>query len=295
MRRKRYILTNAIYKWKSRLNLHDGQQEYAVNFYETYSPVISWASARLLLIHAIIYKWHTRQVDFTLAFPHTDIEFPMYMQLPVGINLKEGNRKTHVLKLKKKLYGQKQGSRIWFLHLTKILKQLKYRQSSFDECIFTKGNLILFFYADDSVFLCPDKSKVDDTIQELRDAKLEMEDQGDLTDYLDINFTYQKDGSIIMSQPQLIDQIIQDVKLMSNYHLLSTPAAASKLLQRDQKAKPFNGRFHYRSVIGKLNYLDKGTRPDITYATHQCARFCEDPKEVHGKVVEYILGYSKKN
>ena len=98
-----------------------------------------------------------------------------------------------------------------------------------------------------------------------------------------------------MSQPQLIDQIIQDVKLMANSHLSSTPAAASKLLQRDQKAKPFDCRFHYRPVIGKLNYLDKGTRPDITYVTHQSTRFCEDPKEVHGKVVEYILGYSKKN
>ena len=200
-----------------------------------------------------------------------------------------------MLKLKKNAYGQKQGSRIWFLYLTKILKQLKYKQSIFDECIFTKGKLIFFLYVDEGVFLCPDKYKMDDAVQELRDAKLEMEDKGDLKDYLGLNFTYQKDGSIIMSQPQLIDQIIQDVKLMANTHLPSTPAAASKLLQRDQKAKPFNGRFHYRSVIGKLNYLDKGTRPDITYATHQCARCCEDPKEVHGKVVEYILGYSKKN
>ena len=114
---------------------------------------------------------------------------------------------------------------------------------------------------------------MDDAIQELRDATLEMEDQGDLTNYLDINFTYQRDGFIIMSQPQLINQIIKDVKLMANSHLPSTPAAASKLLQRDQKAKHFNGRFHYRSLIGKINYLDKGTRPDISYATHQCARF----------------------
>ena len=121
--------------------------------------------------------------------------------------------------------------------------------------------------------------KVDDAIQEFRDAKLKMEDQGDLTDYLGIHITY--DGSIIMSQSQLIDQIIQDVKLMVNNHLPSTLVATSKLLQRDQKAKSFNGRFHYRLVIGKLNYLDKGTRPDITYATHQCAQFCEDPKEVH--------------
>ena len=85
--------------------------------------------------------------------------------------------------------------------------------------MFTKGNLIFFFYVDDGMFLCPDKDKVDDTIQELRDAKLEMEDQGDLTDYLGINFTYQKDGSVIISQPQLIDQIIKDVKLMANSHL----------------------------------------------------------------------------
>ena len=27
------------------------------------------------------------------------------------------------------------------------------------------------------------------------------------------------------------------------------------------------------------------------YATHQCARFCEDPKEVHGQVEEYIVRY----
>ena len=72
MRRKRCILTNKIYKWKSRLNLHGGQQEYVVNFYETYSHVMSWASARLLLIHAIIYRWLTCRVDFTLAFPQSE-------------------------------------------------------------------------------------------------------------------------------------------------------------------------------------------------------------------------------
>ena len=67
-----------------------------------------------------------------------------------------------------------------------------------------------------------------------------------------------------MSQLQLIDQIINDVKLMTNAHLLSTPATASGILQREEKAKHFNSRFHYRSIIEKLNYLDKDTRPDIT-------------------------------
>ena len=64
MKRKRNIVTNEIYKWKVRLNLHGGQQEYSVNFYETFSPLVSWIATRLLLIHSIIYKWYTRQVDY---------------------------------------------------------------------------------------------------------------------------------------------------------------------------------------------------------------------------------------
>ncbi len=37
-------------------------------------------------------------------------------------------------------------------------------------------------------------------------------------------------------------------------------------------------------MIGKLNYLEKGTRSDISYIVHQCARFTDDPKESHGTV-----------
>jgi radical SAM superfamily enzyme len=34
MKRKRRLLTNKIYKWKARLNLHGGQQEYGVNYWD---------------------------------------------------------------------------------------------------------------------------------------------------------------------------------------------------------------------------------------------------------------------
>ena len=126
MKRKRNIITNIIYKWKARLNLHGGQQAYAINYYETFSSVVNWTAAILLFIHSIIYKWHTRQVDFTLAFPQADIELPMYMKLLVGITIKEGNNNTRLLQLKKNLYGQKQGSRVWFLHLCDKLLVLGY-------------------------------------------------------------------------------------------------------------------------------------------------------------------------
>ena len=43
-----------------------------------------------------------------------------------------------------------------------------------------------------------------------------------------------------------------------------------------------------------LNYLEKGTRLDIGYATHQCARFTEDPRTPHAKAVEHIAKYFQR-
>ena len=49
--------------------------------------------------------------------------------------------------------------------------------------------------------------------------------------------------------------------------------------------------FDYRSVIGKLNYLEKCSRPDIAFAVHQCARFSADPRISHGKAVKWLGRY----
>ena len=67
-----------------------------------------------------------------------------------------------------------------------------------------------------------------------------------------------------------------------------TPAASSVLLSRHLESDDFDESFHYRSVTGKLNYLEKCTRSDIAYATHQCARFSTCPKTEHGAAVRWI-------
>jgi hypothetical protein len=49
--------------------------------------------------------------------------------------------------------------------------------------------------------------------------------------------------------------------------------------------------WNYRSVIGKLNYLEKSSRPDISFAVHQCARYCQSPKVEHSAAVKHIGRY----
>jgi hypothetical protein len=41
MKRKREIKTQKVYKHKARFNVHGGQQEFSVNFFETFSPVVN--------------------------------------------------------------------------------------------------------------------------------------------------------------------------------------------------------------------------------------------------------------
>ena len=82
MKRKRHIATQEVYKWKARLTIHGGWQEFGVNCGETYLPVVNWYSIRLYLILSILAGMYTQQNDFVLAFPQAPLEMPLYMEIP---------------------------------------------------------------------------------------------------------------------------------------------------------------------------------------------------------------------
>jgi len=44
MRRKCRIATGEVYKWKARLNVHGGRQVKGLHYWDTYSPMVCWAS-----------------------------------------------------------------------------------------------------------------------------------------------------------------------------------------------------------------------------------------------------------
>jgi hypothetical protein len=291
MKRKRDLVTREVYKHKARLNVHGGQQQFGVNYFETYSPVVMWFSLRTLLTLSLLNRWHTRQIDFILAYPQAPIEFDMYMELPKGIEMADGSRKTHVLKLLKNLYGQKQAGRVWNQHLVKGLIKIGFEQSEIDECVFYRSKTIFVVYVDDGIFAGPDSKEIDQAIDDLRSAGFDVEDKGDIKDYLGVHVTKLTDGRLKLCQPHLTQQIVSDIGLPKNVTTRIVPALSSKILKRDEKAPLYRGSFHYRSIIGKLNFLEKSTRPDIAYAVHQCARFCEDPKQTHFDAVIHLAKY----
>jgi hypothetical protein len=158
-----------------------------------------------------------------------------------------------------------------------------------------QGKSLYVLYTDDSLIAGPDAEEIEQIIRDLRDkAKLAITVEGDLADFLGVSIDQRDDGTIHLSQPNLIQQILKDLRLDGdNVKPRSTPAASSKLLTRHSQSAPFDNSFNYRSVIGKLNYLEKATRSDITFAVHQCARFVSDLKVEHGEAVRWLGRYLK--
>ena len=87
---------------------------------------------------------------------------------------------------------------------------------------------------------------------------------------------------------------MKDVIIYKNSGILSkTPASISNIISRHTKYEPFDRSFDDHSVLGKLNYLESVSSPDIAYIVHQCARFFIDTKVEHGKSIRCLSRYLK--
>jgi hypothetical protein len=199
------------------------------------------------------------------------------------------NDTTHYLKLKCNLYGCKQAARNWYKHLTTGLLNEGFTQSSIDRCLFLRKDCILLVYVDDCLIFSPTNTTIDDLIKSLS-TKFLLQDEGDVSAFLGVQVS--KDSStktITLSQPGLIEQVIRDVGLEQHSKGKDTPA--DTILHQDPDGAPRQLNWNYRSIIGKLNYIANNTRPDISMAVHQCARFTSNPKALHELI--YMLPKTK--
>ena len=293
MRRKRRIKTQEVYKWKAPLNVHGGQQEHGVHYWDTYAPVVTWQTVRFFLILSILLGWQSRQLDFIMAYPQAPAEMPLYMRLPQGYKCNGITRKTHALKLLHNVDGQKQAGRVWNKFIDRGMRETGFKPSQFDPCLYYRGSVVFLVYIDDCIVFGPRDQSIDQVVTDLRacSRQFTVDDLGDVVDFLGIQVQKQDDGSILLTQPQLIDSIIKDLHLQTSSNGKKMPSVTTSLLHKDANGPAMTPDFHYRSVIGKLNFLEKSTRPNISISVHQCARFSENPKRSHAEAVKCIGRY----
>jgi hypothetical protein len=82
----------------------------------------------------------------------------------------------------------------------------------------------LLVYVDDGIIAGPDPQAIEQIIKDLQ-TRFKVSDEGDLMDYLGVNIKKREDGTIKLSQPHLIDQIIEDANFQGDTKFKSIPAA----------------------------------------------------------------------
>ena len=149
---------------------------------------------------------------------------------------------------------------------------------------------MILVYVDDCLIFSKDQKLTEETYQSLK-KDFDLTDEGSIDKYLGIDIKRQKNGTIHLTQPNLQNRIVESIPGISNSNPKYTPAIAKELLHKDVEGQVRKNNWNYRSVVGMLNYLASSTRPDIQFAVHQCARFCNDPKLSHEQACKHICKY----
>ena len=291
----------SLLKHKARLCAHGGMQQWGDSYWETYSPVVNMLSVRLILAIAKIHKLDSKAIDFVLAFPQAELEEDIWMDLPIGFRVADQtdaeSDKHYVLKLQRSLYGLKQASFNWYEKLRTALQDRDLKPSEIDPCIYLGDGMIVLTYVDDCIIIGKDMQRIDKFIESMMNGpeNFILTDEGDIDKFLGIEITQIDENRFKISQPFLIDRIasllgFSDVDMDTN----TKPTPVGKpLLNKDLEGKPRKEKWNYRTAVGMLNYLQGNTRPEISMAVHQTARFCIDPKLSHEKAIKRLGRYLK--
>ena len=183
-----YILSSSVLEYRQTDASHSSNQGMA---HEIHQFCIS-ISART---HNNWYLYGTTKVPKYFEIPY----FPKFT-----------GHFIFIYTLIRNLCGLKDAGKTWYDQLKNGLLKQGWQQSSIDEWIFTKNGVILVIYVDDAILIYKIKQSINDEITSLmKDCKLTYERE--LNDYLGTRFECNKYGWIELTQPRMIDGVLNIV------------------------------------------------------------------------------------
>ena len=153
---------------KARVVVRGFEQQWGIDYFETFASVIRYNTLRALLALAAILDLEIDQLDVDTAFLNPDCEEEIYMEVPDYFDsIMPGITKhTHYFQLLKSLYGLKQAPRAWFELVKMEFQKLGLKAGDSDLNLFIgKGVYILLFV--DDMLIVGKRIQVDDIKKEI--------------------------------------------------------------------------------------------------------------------------------
>jgi hypothetical protein len=168
---------------KSRYVARGFTQQPGVDFDETFSPVVSLTSLRILLAIATHLDMEVKQMDVDSAYLYGKLEEELFLEQPEGFVEVGPRGERLVCKLNKAIYGLKQAGRVWWRLIHDDLCKDGFVATTGDQCVYVrteKGELtMLALYVDDLVVASTSGESINRLEAYLR-SKYSMKPIGDI-------------------------------------------------------------------------------------------------------------------
>jgi hypothetical protein len=291
--------TGHISRFKARLVAKGFTQIPGQDFTFTFAPVARWDSIRSLLCIAALNDHELRQLDVKTAYLNGPLDEEIYMRTPEGFPFS-----SPYWRLRKGLYGLRQAGRQWYLTLHDAYSDLGFTRCESDWSVYTRRSSSSSFSMSatsvDDILLASNSKEESDLAASQINSKFTTTDGGDADWILGCRITRCRSKRLLMiDQEQFVLSILRQYNLDRCNHT-TTPLPTERLTtdmcpktdaERLQVASaPFKD---YCAIVGKCMYLSTCTRPDISYAVRELARFMSNYGPKHYAAAKHLLRYLK--
>jgi hypothetical protein len=162
-------------------------QRPRVDYDETFSPVVKFATVNAVLSLAISRDWVIHQLDVKNAFLHGTLTETVYCSQPIGFV--DAARPDLICRLNQSLYGLKQAPWAWYSRFASYLASIGFIEAKSDTSLFIyrhgDDTVYLLLYVDDIVLMASTADLLHRTIVALQ-REFVMKDLGPLHHFLGI-------------------------------------------------------------------------------------------------------------
>ena len=281
-----------------------------MDFDRVFSSVVKPTTIRLALIVAAAQDYNIHQIDIRQAYLQAELKEELFMRVPPGVPAFDRQGRPLVCKLNRSLYGCKQSGRLWSETFKEFLVDWGFKQSSIDVCFYTYTetcthgtHLIWACVYVDNVCLVDNHDPLRERFMTAVSKRFPVDDRGVLEWMLGVAVSRDRAArTLTLSQELYVkDTVEKYASFIGAGHTRSfdSPMEEGLMLSRDDSPEPNSDEWErmadrraaYMAIVGSLLWLANMTRPELSYASSQLARFVSNPGEVHFNAALRVLIY----
>lgn len=278
-------------RFKARLVAKGYSQKFGQDYDLVFAPVAKQTTFRILLSIASTQKLLVHHMDIKTAFLNGKLNESIYMKQPPGFQSENKNLVCH---LKKGIYGLKQAAKLWNDEIHRVLIERGFERSKADPCLYSKKEngewVFVLIYVDDIAIV----AKTTHTIKMVKTmlaSKFDVQDLGEIKQYLGIEVTRDKNGIFHLNQTQYIKKIVNDFG-MSTAKTSNVPIHAN-YGKANSREDFLTSNAQFQKLLGCLLYISVNTRPDIAASVSILAQKVCQPKQDDWNELKRVLKYLK--